>query len=154
MLLASISRQAPLPPSLLVLSIRSTPLNKVARRERIFAMAFLTLQPIGQADFNTVQERKVDLNTYTRHIICYYDKRFRQYPHQRFLIFNLLIRQKAGNSARFYVSKTLGLKDLTCEELIEALQTDESLFPQIVQQGSMLTSIWPFQRNKRTSLQA
>jgi hypothetical protein len=35
--------------------------------------------------------------------------------------------QKASSSARFYVSKASGLKDLTCEELTKALQTDESL---------------------------
>jgi hypothetical protein len=55
----------------------------------------------------------------------------------RFLIFNLLMRRKANNSAGFYVSKASGLKDLTREELTEALQTDESLLPQIVRQG------WP-----------
>ena len=52
-LIASISRRAPLPPSLLALSIRSTPLDKAVGRERIFAIAFLTLYPTGRADFNT-----------------------------------------------------------------------------------------------------
>ena len=152
--MASISRQAPLPPGLLALSIRSTPLDKAAGRERIFTMAFLTLYPTGQADFNTAQERKVDLNDYARHIMCYHDRRFRRHPYQRFLIFNLLIRRKASSSARFYVSKASGFKDLTREELIEALQTDESLLPQIIRQGSTLTSTRLFQRNKGTSLQA
>jgi hypothetical protein len=41
----------------------------------------------------------------------YHDGRFGRHPRWRFLIFNLLIRRKAGNSARFYVSKVSGLKD-------------------------------------------
>jgi ATP-dependent DNA helicase PIF1 len=154
MLLASISRHAPLPPGLPAPSIQSTPLDEAARRERIFAMAFPTLYPTGQADFNAAQERKVDLNDYAQHMMCYHDRRFRQHPRWRFLIFNLLMRQKASNLARFYVSKASGLKDLICEELTEALQTDESLLPQIVHQGSTLSSTCPFWRNKGTSLQA
>jgi hypothetical protein len=64
------------------------------------------------------------------------------------------MRRKANNSARFYVSKVSGLKDLTREELTEALQTDEFLLPQIVRQGSTLTGTRPFWRIKRSTLQA
>jgi hypothetical protein len=35
--------------------IHKTPINKAAKRERIFAMAFPTLYPIKKADFNTYQ---------------------------------------------------------------------------------------------------
>jgi ATP-dependent DNA helicase PIF1 len=153
-LMASISGRAPLPPGLPAPSIRSTPLDEAAGRERIFAMAFPTLYPTGRADFNSARERKVDLNDYARHMMCYHDGRFGRHPRWRFLIFNLLMRRKASNSARFYVSKASGLKDLNREELTEALQTDESLLPQIVRQGSTLTGTRPFWRNKGTSLQA
>ncbi|KIX00539.1 uncharacterized protein Z518_10679 [Rhinocladiella mackenziei CBS 650.93] len=64
------------------------------------------------------------------------------------------MRRRASNSARFYVSKASGLKDLTREALTEALLTDESLLPQIVRQGSALNGTRPFWRNKRTGLQA
>ena len=53
LLLAGISRRAPLPPSLLALLIWSTPLDKAAGRERIFAIAFPMLYPASMADFNT-----------------------------------------------------------------------------------------------------
>src|SRR6266566_2028705 len=99
-LMAGISRQAPLPPGLPVPSIRSTLLNKAAGRERIFAMAFPTLYPTGRADFNSARERKVDLNDYARYMMCYHDRRFGRHPRWRFLIFNILMRQKASNSAR------------------------------------------------------
>ena len=117
-------------------------------------MAFLTLYPTSQANFNSAQERKLNLNDYAQHIMCYHDRRFRRHLYQRFLIFNLLMCQKASNLAYFYVSKTLGLKNLNCKELTEALQTDKSLLPQIVRQGSTLTSTRLFWRNKGTSLQA
>ena len=64
------------------------------------------------------------------------------------------MRRKANSSARFYVSKASGLKDLTREELTTALLTDEGLLPQIVRQGSMLPGTRPFWRNKGCSLQA
>ena len=64
------------------------------------------------------------------------------------------MRQKAGGSARFYVSKASGLKDLSRDELTEALLADEALLPQIVRQGSALTGTRPFWRNKSNHLQA
>lgn len=60
------------------------------------------------------------------------------------------MRQKANSPARFYVSKASGLKDITREELADALLADESLLPYSVQvrQGSHLTVTWPFWNNK------
>ena len=84
----------------------------------------------------------------------YQDGRFGRHPRWRFLIFNILMRRKANSSARFYVSKASGLKDLTREELTSTLLTDEGLLPQIIRQGSMLPGTRPFWRNKGGSLQA
>ena len=47
LLLVGISEYTLLSPSLLVLLIQLTPLNKIVRKERIFAMAFSTLYPMG-----------------------------------------------------------------------------------------------------------
>jgi hypothetical protein len=44
--------------------IRSTPINEAARKDRIFAIAFLTLYLTSLADFNASRLRKVDLNDY------------------------------------------------------------------------------------------
>ena len=52
------------PHRLLAPSIRSTPINKAAGKDRIFAMAFPTLHPTRLADFNAPRLRKVDLNDY------------------------------------------------------------------------------------------
>ena len=98
---------------LLAPSIRSTPIDEAARKDRIFAMAFLTLYPTGRADFNASRLQKVDLNDYAQYMICFSDRRFGRHPCWWFLFFNILIQRKANSSARFYVLKAFGLKDLT-----------------------------------------
>jgi hypothetical protein len=117
-------------------------------------MAFPTLYPTGQADFNTPRLRKVDLNDYAQHLMCFHDGRFGRHPRWRFFVFNILMRRKANSSARFSVSKASGLKDMTRDELTDALLSDEGLLPQIVRQGSHLNGTRPFWRNKSNSLQA
>ena len=117
-------------------------------------MAFPTLYPTGRADFNMPRIWKVALNDYAQHLLCYRDGRFGRHPRWRFFVFNLLMRRKANTAARFYVSKASGLRDLDREELADALQTDESLLPQIVRQGSSLTGTRPFWRNKSSHLHA
>jgi len=61
------------PHRLLAPSIRSTPINEAAGKDRIFAMAFPTLYPTGLADFNTPRLWKVDLNDYAQHLMCFLD---------------------------------------------------------------------------------
>jgi hypothetical protein len=90
-------------------SIRKTLIDEAARGERIFAMAFPTLYPTGKADFNACRLRKVDLMDYARHLLCFRDGRFGRHPRWKFLVFNILMRNRAKGSARFYVSKTSGL---------------------------------------------
>jgi ATP-dependent DNA helicase PIF1 len=143
-----------LPPGLPPSSIRHTPIDEAFGKDHIFTLAFPTLYPTGQADFNMPRVQKVALNNYARHLLCYRDGRFGCYPCWRFFVFNLLMRQKASTAAQFYVSKVSGLKDLDREELANALLTDDSLLSQIVQQGSNLTRIHPFWRNKSSHLYA
>jgi hypothetical protein len=98
----------------------------------------MSIEPLYSA-----RERKVDLNDYARHVMRYHDGRFGRQLRWRFFVFKLLMRRRAGNSARLYVSKASGLKNLTRKELTDALQTDESLLPQIVRQCSTLTGTRP-----------
>src|SRR5580692_1433760 len=98
--------------------------------------------------------RKVALNDYARHLLCYRDGRFGCHPRWRFFVFNLLMRRKANAAARFYVSKASGLKDLNREELADTLLTDDHLLPQIVRQGSALMGTCSFWRNKSNHLYA
>ena len=154
LILEELSGRDPIPAGLPAPSIRITPIDEASGKERIFAMAFPTLYPTGKADFNAPRIRKVNLNDYAQHLIRYSDGRFGRHPRWRFLVFNILMRRKASAAARFYVSKSSGLKDLSREDLSAALLSDQSLLPQIVRQGSSLTGTRPFWRNKSCSLQA
>jgi hypothetical protein len=108
-------------PSLPAPSIQQTPLDEASGKDRIFAMAFPTLYPTGQADFNTPRLRKVDLNDYAQYLMRFHDGRFGRHPRWRFFVFNILMRRKANSATRFYVSKASGLNDLSRDELAEAL---------------------------------
>ena len=66
----------------------------------------------------------------------------------------MYMRQKARSTAQFYVSRTSHIKDLTRDELMEALDTDVNLLPQIVRQGALLPGTRPYWRNRGGSLQA
>jgi len=70
------------------------------------------------------------------------------------MVFNILMRDKSKKSARYYVSKSSNLSDLTREELGEALNSDSSLLRSIVRQGSSLTGTRPFWTNRSRSLDA
>jgi len=48
-----------------------TPINEAVGLERIFAMAFPTLYPTGQADFNAPRQRTVTLKAYIQHLMCF-----------------------------------------------------------------------------------
>src|SRR5277367_3520411 len=89
----------PIPPGLPAPSIRSTPIDEAAGKDRIFAMAFPTLYPTGWADFNAPRLRKVDLQDYVQHLMCSSDGRFGRHPRWRFLAFNMIMRQKVGSLA-------------------------------------------------------
>ena len=84
------------------------------------------------------------LKDYARHLLCWHDMRFARHARWRFLVFDMYMRQKARSTAQFYVSRTSNIKDLTREELTEALNTDATLLPQIVRQGALLPSTRPY----------
>jgi hypothetical protein len=64
LILGEISSRPPLPPGLPAPSIRATPLDEAARKERLFAMAFPTLYPTGCGDYNAPRIRQVTLIKY------------------------------------------------------------------------------------------
>ena len=84
----------------------------------------------------------------------YQDRRFGRHPQQRFMVFNILMRNKSKKSAQYYMSKSSNLSNLTWEELGEALNLDSSLLQSIVQQGLSLTRTRPFWTNRSRSLDA
>jgi hypothetical protein len=125
-------------------SIQYTPIDKASGREHILSLAFPTLYPTGQADLNTPWLQEVPLKDYTYHLLCWHNQRFAWHTCWCFFIFNIYMCQKARSTAQFYVSQTTNIKDLTCEELSEVLDTDTSLLPQIICQGALLPGIQPY----------
>jgi hypothetical protein len=154
MILNGITGRVPVPSGLRLPSIRRTPIDEAAGRERIFAMAFPTLYPTGKADLNACRLRKVGIEDYARHMLCYRDGRFGRHPRWKFLVFNILMRTRAKGSARFYVSRRSTLHGLDRDELTEALLNDANLAKHIARQGVCLTGTRPFWRSKSTGLQA
>jgi hypothetical protein len=144
LVLQGIAGRKPLPPGLPAPSIRQTPIDDAAGNERVFAMAFPTLYPTGKADFNNPRIRKVGLRDYAQHLIRYQDGRFGRHPRWRFLIFNMIMRQWVFSTARFYVARNAGLKDLTREELVTTLEEDKFLLSHIVRQANVLSGTRPF----------
>ena len=105
----AISRPQALAPALalaLAPSIRSTPIDEIGKSERLFAMAFPTLFPIGVADWHQGRIRSLDLQDWGQHMLKFHDGRFATHPRFRFLLFNLLIRQRARSSARYFVKSS------------------------------------------------
>ena len=117
------------PYSLSLSTIWATPLDKVSRKERLFTIAFLTLYLYSIANFNYSRYRKVELIDYAYYLIRFHDRRFSWHIHQRYFIFNIIIRHKARGIAGFYVLKALNLKNLNREELANTLYQDNSLLP-------------------------
>jgi len=133
-------------------SIRQTPIDKASGRERILSLVFLTLYLTGQADLNTPRLQEVPLKDYACHLMSWHNQRFARHARWRFFIFNMYMRQKARSTACFYVSRTADIKDLSREELSEALDTDASLLPQIVCQGALLPGTRLYWHNRGSSL--
>ena len=154
LILEAITGRKPPPTGIPAPSIRRTPIDEASGRERILSLAFPTLYPTGQADWNTPRLRTVPLIDYARHLLCWHDQRFARHARWRFLVFNMYMRQKARSTAQFYVSRSSYIKDLTREELTEALDTDTNLLPQIVRQGTLLPGTRPYWRSRFSNLLA
>ena len=69
LILEEIAGRKPPPLGIPAPSIRRTPVNEAAGRERILSLAFPTLYPTGQADFNTPRLWNVPLKDYARHLL-------------------------------------------------------------------------------------
>ena len=66
----------------------------------------------------TVDFGKLTLGQYAQHLIRFHDGRFGRHPRWRFFVFNMIMRERARGSARFYVSKSSDLKNLVGRSLL------------------------------------
>lgn len=134
--------------------VRSTPIDEIGRKVRIYAMAFPSLFPRGVADWNEGRLRSVSLMEWGQHLLRYHDGRFGRHPRFRYLLFNQLMRARVRGSSTYYVNKDSELKDMPLDALIEALDKDDYLLNQIVRQGKQLPGTRPFWTAHSAKLQS
>ena len=96
-------------------SFSTAPIDTFHGTQRVFAMSFPHLFPFGKADFYSPRVRSVTLKEYARHLITYQDDRFTRDPMFRFVLFNILMRQKVDTASRFLVSRNSKLAQYIAE---------------------------------------
>ena len=107
------------------LRFRQTPIDELGRKHRLFAMCFPTLFPYGTADWHQGRMRNVSLADWGEHFLKFHDGRFGAHPRFRFLVFNMLMRNKAREASGFWVKKRPDLLGLSLDELKELLGEGE-----------------------------
>jgi hypothetical protein len=95
-------------------------------------MAFPSLFPTGAADPNEGRIRSVKLADWGTYMLRFHDGRFGRHPQFWFLLFSLLLREKACNSARYFVKKNNFLNDLSLEDLEQQSHDNDSTLNNIV----------------------
>ena len=134
--------------------IRQTPIDELGRKHRLFAMCFPTLFPYGTADWHQGRIRNVSLADWGEHFLKFHDGRFGSHPRFRFLVFNMLMRNKAREASGFWVKKRPDLLVLSLDELKELLGEESTLLKSIVRSGATLTGTRPYWRQKENALKA
>jgi hypothetical protein len=90
------------------------------------ALAFPCLFPFGVADFNQGRVSSVSLLEWIRHMILYYDGRFASDPRFRYFATNTFLRSQSLQKGRVFVQNNSEFANLSREEIIERLRTDQS----------------------------
>jgi hypothetical protein len=132
--------------------INTTPLDEIGRTHNLFAMAFPSLFPDGNADWHDGRVREVGLKDWIQHMLKYKDGRFAQHPRFRFFAHDLLMRSQARKTSSFYISRNSELKSLSLEELKERLEESPVLLDSVVRVGKNLTGTRPYWNSKRVEL--
>jgi hypothetical protein len=141
-------------PSVQAPEIRQTPIDELGRKHRLFAMCFPTLFPYGTADWHQGRMRNVFLADWGEHFLKFHDGRFGAHPRFRFLVFNMLMRNKAREASGFWLKKRPDLLGLSLDELKELLREESTLLKSIVRSGTTLTGTRPYWRQKENALLA
>lgn len=87
----------------------------------ILRMIFPTLFPAGKGDINLPRGQKITFEAWIRHLLRYKDGRFAPHPRFRYVVFNMLMRQKAKAQSSYLFSKHPS-RDMSLEELQECVR--------------------------------
>ena len=86
------------------LTFRQTPISEFDET-CILRMIFPTLFPEGKGDINLPRARKISFDSWIRHLLRYKDGRFASHSRFRYVVFNMLMRQKARTQSSYLFSK-------------------------------------------------
>jgi ATP-dependent DNA helicase PIF1 len=103
---------------------RATPIDE-AHTEVLYSTVFPTLFPHGKADFSIPRRRTVTLQQWADHLIRHKDSRFASHPRFRYMAFNQIMRLRVNKVSQWLVKKSNSERQLTVEELREALEDTE-----------------------------
>jgi hypothetical protein len=135
-------------------TVSSTPLDEFSDTQRLWAMAFPTLFPWGAADFKSRRTHTVQLKQWGQHLLKWHDGRFARHPRFRYMLFDMLNRQRSSTQARYVVNNVKDLNRLSFEELEDRLNSDDSLLNKVARAGSNLLGTRPYWARVRSDLLA
>lgn len=134
--------------------VRSTPLDEFSDTQRLWAMAFPTLFPWGAADFKSRRTHTVQLKQWGQHLLKWHDGRFARHPRFRYMLFDMLNRQRSSAQARYVVNNVKDLNRLSFDEFEERLNSDSGVLNKVARAGSNLLGTRPYWARVRSDLMA
>jgi hypothetical protein len=134
--------------------IRSTPIDEFCDTQRLWAMAYPTLFPWGAADFRSRRTHTVKLKQWGQHLLKWHDGRFARHPRFRYMLFDMLNRQRSSTQARYVVNNAKDLSRLSFEEFQERLSADSGFVDNVARAGSNLLGTRPYWARVRSDLLA
>lgn len=108
----------------------------------ILRMIFPTLFLASKGDINLPRGQKITFEAWIRHLLRYKDGRFAPHPRFRYVVFNMLMRQKAKAQSSYLSSKHPN-RDMSLEELQEFVRegNDKELVNRISRASETLRGI-------------
>lgn len=98
--------------------------------------------------------RGTTLADWAEHMLKFHDGRFGMHSRFRFLVFNIIMRQRGRDRTGFFVKQHPELNILDIDDLKEKLAEDPALLRNIVRSGAPLTGTRPYWRQKGNNLGA
>jgi ATP-dependent DNA helicase PIF1 len=112
----------------------------------ILRMVFPTLFPNGQGDISLPRRQKIPFDEWIRHTMRYRDGRFGRHARFRYVVFNMLQRQKVRSQASWICREIDGDARMTLEDIQQLIRDGQEgeLAGRISRQGANLVGTRPF----------
>lgn len=138
------------------LSVATFQQTPISERENIpiLRMIFPTLFPRGEGEFHLPRENPLSFEDWIRHLLRYKDGRFATHSRFRYVVFNMLMRQRSSKQASWVCRNTN--TDVDFEGLQELIRNgdDQGLVGRISRSAAQLRGTRPYWGKKRSELEA